>query len=119
MIQVKRVQRGIAPLTLDKKLSVTAGAHSQDMMDNKFFAYNSEDGTSPFLRILREGKVFSTASEVISKQRGDVVNIYQDWIRTPSKISALTDSTMEEVGVGVTSKTKELYVTVDLCGHGI
>ncbi len=119
LIQVKRVQRGIAPLTLDKKLSATAGAHSQDMMDNKFFAYNSKDGTSPFLRILREGKVFSTASEVISKQRGDVVNIYQDWIRTPSKISALTDSTMEEVGVGVTSKTKELYVTVDLCGHGI
>ena len=26
---------------------------------------------------------------------------------------------MEEIGIGVTSKTKELYVTVDLCGHGI
>ncbi len=119
LIQIKRIEADLKPLILDKKLSTTAKAHSTDMMSNNFFAYNSENGISPFLRIMQEGKTFSTASEVIAKQRGDVVNIYQDWIRTPSKIGALTDPAMEEIGIGVSSFTKELYVTVDLCGHGI
>lgn len=119
IIRVKRAAAGLKPLLADSYLSVTAKAHSKDMVSNRFFSYNSKNGDSPFLRILNEGKTFSTASEVIAKQRGDVVNIYLDWIRNPSKISALKDPTMEEIGIGIATLSKELYVTIDLCGHGI
>lgn len=119
IIRVKRVAAGLKPLQADSYLSVTAKNHSKDMVSNRFFSYNSKNGDSPFLRILKEGKTFSTASEVIAKQRGDVVNIYLDWIRNPSKISALKDPTMEEIGIGIATLSKELYVTIDLCGHGI
>ena len=117
LIQVCRVERGAAPLVWDKKLFDVARAHSEDMIKEGYFDYNSPDGTTPFGRIMERGKEFFTASEIIARSRGDIVNIYQDWMRTPARVSALTDSSMQEVGIGIASKTKVLHVTVDMCGH--
>lgn len=117
LIQVCRVERGAEPLVWDKKLFDVARAHSEEMVKEQYFDYNSEDGATPFGRIMERGKEFFTASEIIARQRGDIVNIYQDWMRTPARVSALTDTTMQEVGIGIASRTKELYVTVDLCGQ--
>ncbi|MBQ2924876.1 MAG: CAP domain-containing protein, partial [Anaerotignum sp.] len=117
LIQVCRVERGGELLIWDKKLWDVARAHSEDMVHEKYFDYNSQDGTTPFGRIMERGKEFFTASEIIARQRGDVVNVYQEWMRTPARVSALTDNTMQEVGVGVESRSKVLHVTVDLCGQ--
>ena len=117
LIQVCRVERGLEPLVWDKKLFDVARAHSEDMASNGYFDYNSQDGTTPFGRIMERGKEFFTATEIIARQRGDVVNIYQEWMRTPARVATLTDSSMQEVGIGIASKTKVLHVTVDLCGQ--
>ena len=45
------------------------------------------------------------------------MQIYQEWMRTAAKENSLADSTMQEAGVGISAKSKELYVTVDLCGQ--
>ena len=86
------------------------------MVKNNYFDYNSLDGTTPFGRFMERGKTFGAASEVIVRQRGDVVNVYQEWLRTAAKYTGLMDVTMAEMGVGVAGKSKILYVTVDLCG---
>ena len=117
LIQVCRVERGYDLLIWDKKLGDVARAHSEDMVSENYFDYNSLDGTTPFGRIMERGKEFFTASEIIARQRGDVVNVYQEWMRTPARVSALTDPSMQEVGIGVASRSKVLYVTVDLCGQ--
>lgn len=117
LIQVCRVERGGELLVWDKKLWDVARAHSEDMTSEKYFDYNSLDGTTPFGRIMERGKEFFTASEIIARQRGDVVNVYQEWMRTPARVITLTDSTMQEVGIGVSSRSKVLHVTVDLCGQ--
>lgn len=118
LIQVRRMGKGLPLLTWDKKLWEVARAHSEDMTSKNYFDYNSTDGTTPFGRIMERGKEFLTASEVIARQRGDVVNIYQEWMRSAAKHNGLMDQTMQEVGIGVSSKTKILFVTVDLCGQG-
>ena len=117
LIQVCRMERGGSLLLWDKKLRDVARAHSEDMIAENYFDYNSPDGTTPFGRIMERGKEFFTASEIIARQRGDVVNVYQEWMRTPARVSGLTDGTMQEAGVGVASKSKVLHVTVDLCGQ--
>lgn len=117
LIQVCRLERGGELLVWDKMLWDVARAHSEDMIAENYFDYNRPDGTTPFGRIMERGKAFFTASEIIARQRGDVVNVYQEWMRTPARVSALTDSTMQEVGIGIASKTKVLHVTVDLCGQ--
>ncbi|MGN0136620.1 CAP domain-containing protein [Anaerotignum sp.] len=116
LIQVRRAEKGLPLLIWDKKLGEVARAHSEDMASKNYFDYNSPDGTTPFGRIMENGKEFSTASEVIARQRGDVVQIYQEWMRSAAKHNGLMDQTMKEVGIGVSSRTKVLHVTVDLCG---
>lgn len=118
LIQVRRMEKGLPLLTCDKKLWDVARAHSEDMTAKNYFDYNSPDGTTPFGRIMERGKAFLTASEVIARQRGDVVQIYQEWIRSAAKQNGLMDQTMQEVGIGISSKSKVLHVTVDLCGQG-
>lgn len=116
IIQVRRKADGEALLEIDPKISAVARAHSADMVTEHYFDYNSPDGTTPFGRLMEENISFLTASEVIARKRGDVVNIYQEWVRTAAKYTGLTDGTMQRMGVGVDTRTKELYVTVDLCG---
>lgn len=117
LIQVCRLEKGLSLLTADSKLGDVARAHSEDMTAKGYFDYTGSDGSTPFSRILAKGKAFRTASETIAKQRGDVVQIYQEWMRTAAKENSLTDGTMQEAGVGISAKSKELYVTVDLCGQ--
>ena len=117
LIQVCRVHKGAAPLVWDRNLWQAARGHSEDMVSEQYFDYNSLDGTTPFGRIMEQKKEFFSASEIIARQRGDIVNVYQEWMRTPARVSALTDSTMQEVGVGVSSRSKVLHVTVDLCSQ--
>lgn len=117
LIQYERKARDLPLLAADEKMGLGARAHCDDMVQNHYFAYNSQDGRTPFKRIAEAGRNFSTATEVIAQQRGDIVNIYQEWIRTASRINGLMDQTMQEIGVGVAGASKELYVTVDLCGR--
>ena len=117
LIQVCRLEKGLSLLMADSKLGGVARAHSEDMTAKGYFDYTGSDDSTPFSRILAKGKAFRTASETIAKQRGDVVQIYQEWMRTAAKENSLTDGTMQEAGVGISAKSKELYVTVDLCGQ--
>lgn len=116
IIQVRRLVEEEELLMVDGQLSSIAREHSADMVKNNYFDYNSLDGTTPFGRFMERGKTFGAASEVIVRQRGDVVNVYQEWLRTAAKYTGLMDVTMAEMGVGVAGKSKILYVTVDLCG---
>lgn len=117
LIQYERRTRDLPLLMVDEKMGLGARTHCDEMVLNHYFAYNSLDGRTPFARIAETGKTFSTATEVIAQQRGDIVNIYQEWIRTASRINGLMDGSMQEVGVGVAGSSKILHVTVDLCGR--
>lgn len=116
LIQVKRREQGLPFLTKVPKLSRVALAHSKDMVENDYFSYTGSDGSNPFTRILGEGISFTSASEVIARQRGDVTNVYQQWIRTAAQFQGLLDPTVDSVGIGVAQKGKDLFVTVDFCG---
>ncbi|MDO4530778.1 MAG: S-layer homology domain-containing protein [Bacillota bacterium] len=119
MIQVNRKERGVSLLTWDKMLWEVALAHTQEMISRQYFDYIGYDDSTPFGRIMERGKEFHTASETIARHRGDVIQIYQEWMRNASKCNALMDSTMHEVGIGAGSYTKELYVTVDMVGQDL
>ncbi|WP_304509094.1 S-layer homology domain-containing protein [Anaerotignum sp.] len=116
LIQVKRKEQGLPLLTEVPKLSVVAVAHSKDMVENDYFGYTGSNGSNPFTRIIAGKILFTSASEVIVKQRGDVTNVYQQWIRTAAQFQGLLDPSVDSIGVGVGQKGKDLYVTLDFCG---
>ncbi len=116
IIQAKRKEEGLPLLTVVPKLSAGALSHSKDMVENDFLSYTGSDGSNPFTRIMAQQITFTSASEVIAKQRGDVTNVYQQWIRTPAQLESLLDPSVDLMGIGAAQKGKELYVTVDFCG---
>jgi len=116
LIQVKRKEQGLPLLTENEKLFKIALAHSKDMVEHNYFSYTGKDGSNPFTRILSDGIVFTNASEVVVKQRGDVTNVYQQWIRTPAQFNSILDPTMDSIGIGVAQEDKDLYITIDFCG---
>ncbi|WP_313524057.1 CAP domain-containing protein [Anaerotignum sp.] len=116
LIQVKRKEQGLPLLTENDKLASTAFSHSRDMVENNYFSYTGKDASNPFTRILAGGVNFTNASEIIVKQRGDAINVYQQWIRTAAQYRSVLDSSVDSVGIGVAQKEKDLYVTIDFCG---
>lgn len=51
------------PLAFNATLTGTARAHSQDMLNNDYFAHNSLNGNTPFERMALAGYDFQTAGE--------------------------------------------------------
>ena len=116
LLQVKRIENGMDLIVINTKLSQVARNHSNDMAKKNYLAYTNQDKLTAFDRIRQAKMSFETAGEVISRQRGDVVQTYLSWIRTAAKIESLTNSSMTSVGIGASAQTKEVFVTVDLCG---
>jgi len=51
------------PLAFNNELTAAARSHSQDMLDNDFFAHTNLAGNSPFDRIQAAGYTYTTAGE--------------------------------------------------------
>lgn len=115
IINVQRKEAGLAVLTENTGLDQTAAAHSEEMVKEKYFDYKSKDGKTPFQRMMENKVQFHTAAEVIATTRGDVVQLYTELLRTPAKHNSIMDSTMTQVGIGVSNDGKTLYLTIDLC----
>ena len=116
LIQINRLAEGVELLKIDERLNKSAVTHSQDMAKNKYFDYTGLNGSTPFERMANKRISFTTASEVIAKQRGDIVSIYMEWIGTPAQMQSLKSAELEYVGIGAAQYDKQLYITVDLCG---
>ena len=51
LLNVDRVNAGVAPLALDRRLTSVATSHSDDMARRHYFAHSASDGDNPFRRL--------------------------------------------------------------------
>ena len=114
IINAERVKRGIAPLTFDERLNVSAKNHSIDMVENKYTDYNNKDGKTPFERMNEQGVNFDFAAETISQVSNDVYDILGDVMTVKGKKGNVLSDMMDTAGVGVANNSFNLYVTIDM-----
>ncbi len=114
IINAERVKRGIAPLTFDERLNVSAKNHSIDMVENKYTDYNNKDGKTPFERMNEQGVNFDFAAETISQVSNDVYDILGDVMTVKGKKGNVLSDMMDTAGVGVVNNSFNLYVTIDM-----
>jgi hypothetical protein len=62
------------PVALNARLNQAARAHSEDMLNQNYFAHDAPDGTSPFDRISSAGYVYTAAGENLA-WRGTTGNL--------------------------------------------
>ncbi len=114
LVQAIRAKEGVPLLVSHEKMDLVATAHSEDMAKNNYFAYNSQNGTTPFQRMQAERLQFHTATEVIVKHRGEIPQLYTALLRVPAKQNTVADSHMTQMGVGIGNQGKTVYLTIDL-----
>ncbi|WP_317856348.1 S-layer homology domain-containing protein [Chakrabartyella piscis] len=115
IINAKRAILGLEILDINENLQSSAHTHSEEMASKEYVDYTNIKGETPFQRMAAAGVAFTYASELVSGQRGDVVQTYQEWIRTAAKYTVFTDVSVDTMGVGAVKKSNNLYVTVDFC----
>lgn len=102
------------PLVMNEWLTLSARNHSQDMLDNNFFAHNSQDGTTPFERMIAAGFDYSSAGENLAwrgstgfiDEISTVIQMHADlyideYVSSRGHRINIFDRSFKEIGLGV------------------
>ncbi len=103
-VNAARLERGIAPLALDRKLGDVARSHSLDMIRRRFFGHESPDGLGPAERLLDHGIRYSRVAENVHRSRGaddPVATAVEAWLASPGHRELLLSAEFAESAVGV------------------
>ncbi len=95
-----RQQNGLAPLTLNNRLTSAAQIHAQDMALQDFVSHTGADGSSIGDRISATGYRWSLAAENIAAGYQTAAAAVQGWIDSPGHRANLLDPQLTEIGVG-------------------
>jgi uncharacterized protein YkwD len=95
-----RAKNGLAPLTLNSKLSAAAQAHSRNMAVQDFFDHKGLDGTSAGDRVSQAGYDWHTVAENIAAGQKTPREVVDAWINSPSHRVNILNPTVKDIGVG-------------------
>jgi uncharacterized protein YkwD len=101
LMNAKRTEAGLKPLTLDNTLIKVARYKSNDMIQNNFFDHTNPDGTkwTDWLHAL--GYQYTSAGENIAYNTYDAVELFNQWWNSPGHRANMMNSSYTKVGIGV------------------
>lgn len=116
LVNKKRVEMGLSPLTWSDGLSQIARGHSQDMAEKSYFSHRGADGKMVSDRADRAGLGrWRSIGENIAFNRGyddPVVKAVDLWLGSPSHRQNLLDAGWRESAIGVAvSSDGSIYFT--------
>jgi uncharacterized protein YkwD len=95
----ERAKRGCGPLRGDLRLAAAARAHSNDMARNNYFDHNSQDGTTPWVRMKRAGYL-QPGAENIAKGYPTADAVMAGWLNSPGHRANILNCRLRALGVG-------------------
>ncbi len=101
LMNAKRTEAGLKPLTLDNTLLQVARYKSNDMIQNNFFDHTNPDGTKWTNWLQAVGYRYTTAGENIAYNTYDAVELFTQWWNSPGHRANMMNSSYTKVGVGV------------------
>ena len=88
------------PVAWNDQLAMAAFLHSDDMAANGFFSHTGSDGSSPGMRISREGYDWTRCGENIAMGYPTVSDVIQGWLGSEGHCRNIMDPGFEEIGAG-------------------
>ncbi len=108
LVNEDRLNHGLAPLTLDPKLSALAQSRTDDMASNDYFSHwNLEGLTANDLRL--DFGIVQYVAENIARDE-DIVQAHYGLMRSASHRDTILDSEWERVGFGITPHPDQGYL---------
>ncbi len=100
LVNQKRAEQGLKPLTQDWQLSRVARYKSQDMKDLGYFSHTSPTYGSPFQMMKSFGISYRSAGENIAKGYSTPEAVVNAWMNSPGHRANILNSTYTHIGVG-------------------
>lgn len=97
----QRQAKGLAPLTLNAKLSAAAAAKAQDMFEKNYWAHNSPAGATPWDFIIQEGYRYTVAGENLAKNFTTSGGVVDAWMASPTHRDNIVKPSYREIGFAV------------------
>lgn len=100
LVNVKRAENGLKPLTYDWELSRVARYKSQDMKDNRYFSHTSPTYGSPFQMMKSFGISYRTAGENIARGYATPEAVVNGWMNSSGHRANILNASFTRIGVG-------------------
>ena len=101
LMNAKRTEAGLQPLTLDNTLLQVARYKSNDMIQNNFFDHTNPDGTKWTNWLQAIGYKYATTGENIAYNTYDAVELFNQWWNSPGHRANMMNASYNKVGIGV------------------
>jgi uncharacterized protein YkwD len=101
LMNAKRVEANLQPLTIDNTLVQVARYKSNDMIQNNFFDHTNPDGTKWTNWLQSIGYKYTTAGENIAYNTSDAVELFNQWWNSPGHRANMMNASYTKVGIGV------------------
>lgn len=99
----ERAAHGLAPLRLDRRLSMAAEDRIDDMFKNSYFDHVAPDGTQPFVWAGRRGYNYRTMGENLAVGYRTSANLVEGWMGSEGHRKNILGSRFEEIGIAISA----------------
>jgi uncharacterized protein YkwD len=103
LMNAKRTEAGLEPLTIDNTLVQVARYKSNNMIQNNFFDHRNPDGTKWTNWLQTIGYKYTTTGENIAYNTSDPVELFTQWWNSPGHRANMMNASYTKVGIGVVS----------------
>jgi len=100
MVNIQRVNQGLAPVTFSNQLRDLARAHSDDMFQRGYFSHYTPEGLSPFDRMERASISYQYAGENLALAPSTALAM-QGLMNSPGHRANILNPNFHQVGIGV------------------
>ncbi|QAT44091.1 serine protease [Aminipila luticellarii] len=100
IVNQERAKSGLAPLTINAKLSQVAEKKAEDMRDQNYFSHTSPTYGSPFDMMKQFGITYTAAGENIAKGQKTPQDVMTAWMNSSGHRANIMNSNYQQIGVG-------------------
>ncbi|QHI73864.1 serine protease [Aminipila terrae] len=100
IVNQERAKAGLAPLTVNAKLSDVAEKKAEDMRDKNYFSHTSPTYGSPFDMMKQFGINYTAAGENIAKGQKTPQDVMTAWMNSSGHRANILNSNYAQIGVG-------------------
>jgi uncharacterized protein YkwD len=97
----ERAARGLAPLRLNRSLSLAAADRITDMFDQRYFAHVSPDGKQPWVWLSKHGYRYRTVGENLAVGYSSADRVVSGWMNSPGHRANILKGSFDEIGIAV------------------
>ena len=101
----------VAPVRWNRKLTLAAKRHSDDMAGHNFFSHKGSDGQQVDVRATRAGYRWRNIAENIHAGSNTTNKAVTDLIKSPGHCVNIMDSNYDEMGAACSRRSATTYVT--------